>query len=244
MTVTNNRYVPLYSTGSGLIPSASDLNVGELAVNVADGRIYSRDQNNNIIIMGSFPSASFATTASFASNISGSKKTLFIPVGSMWPRSTTGSSAVSQSGLVAGGLDKVNMLFDANTPQFAQFTISFPKSWDKSSVTARFYWNHDSSSVNFNAIWGIQTMDIQNANPMTGSIWNVAQEITGSGGIGNYLYITSESAAISVGTPLDATDLIGFQVYRNASSSADTLAVSGSLLGVKLFYRTTTGTDD
>lgn len=40
--MTQNRFIPLHSTVAGAIPTASGLYEGELAINVADGRMYTR----------------------------------------------------------------------------------------------------------------------------------------------------------------------------------------------------------
>lgn len=40
-----NRFIPLYSTQSGAVPTASALYVGELAVNTADGKLFTRHED-------------------------------------------------------------------------------------------------------------------------------------------------------------------------------------------------------
>lgn len=44
--MTQNRFIPLHSTVPGTIPTASGLYQGELAINVADGKIYTRSGSN------------------------------------------------------------------------------------------------------------------------------------------------------------------------------------------------------
>ena len=106
--MTINRYIPLYSTESTAAPSASDLYVGELAVNVTDGAIYTRNTLDQIVLLtprnvqsaswssgsvsssyalsaswapggGASVSASYAQTASYLNVVSGSDIG-FIPV--------------------------------------------------------------------------------------------------------------------------------------------------------------------
>lgn len=43
--MTQNRYISIHSTQSGAIPTASALYVGEIAVNTADGKLYTRHDN-------------------------------------------------------------------------------------------------------------------------------------------------------------------------------------------------------
>jgi hypothetical protein len=64
-----NRYQHLHHTGSGIIPQPSDFSgVGEIAVNTADGALYTIDPANNIVKLGNIGgvsvSASYAATAS------------------------------------------------------------------------------------------------------------------------------------------------------------------------------------
>lgn len=58
-----NRFIPQYSTASLSVPTASGMVLGELAINIPDGRIYTCDQNNNIVLLGGT-----AITSSFANN--------------------------------------------------------------------------------------------------------------------------------------------------------------------------------
>lgn len=43
--MAQNRYISLHSTQSGAIPTASGMFVGEIAVNTADGKLYTRHGN-------------------------------------------------------------------------------------------------------------------------------------------------------------------------------------------------------
>lgn len=45
-----NRFIPLHSSQSGAIPTASGLFPGELAINTADGKLYSRHENQVIAL--------------------------------------------------------------------------------------------------------------------------------------------------------------------------------------------------
>ena len=59
-----NRFVPLYSTQSGAVPTASALVEGELAINIADGKLYTRSGSNIVLLAASqLISASFALSA-------------------------------------------------------------------------------------------------------------------------------------------------------------------------------------
>ena len=53
---------PKRSETAGAVPQASDLQVHEIAMNVADGKLYTKAANNSVVLVGSH-SASIATEA-------------------------------------------------------------------------------------------------------------------------------------------------------------------------------------
>lgn len=48
--MTQNRFIPLHSLVAGAVPTASGLYQGELALNLADGRIYTRSGSNVLVL--------------------------------------------------------------------------------------------------------------------------------------------------------------------------------------------------
>jgi hypothetical protein len=48
--MTQNRFIPLHSTQSGAIPTASGMFVGELAVNTADGKLFTRHEDQVVAL--------------------------------------------------------------------------------------------------------------------------------------------------------------------------------------------------
>lgn len=48
--MTQNRFIPLHSLVAGAIPTASGLYQGELALNLADGRIYTRSGSSILVL--------------------------------------------------------------------------------------------------------------------------------------------------------------------------------------------------
>jgi len=50
--MSERKYIQHYhSTTSGNVPAAEDLLVGEIAINVADGKIYTKNENNEVITL-------------------------------------------------------------------------------------------------------------------------------------------------------------------------------------------------
>lgn len=65
-----NRFIPLFSSQSGAVPTASQMEDGELAINTADGRLFTKQGNQIIMLAGHIQvSSSWAATASWVPNL-------------------------------------------------------------------------------------------------------------------------------------------------------------------------------
>lgn len=65
-----NRFIPLFSSQSGAVPTASQMEDGELAINTADGRLFTKQGNQIIMLAGHIQvSSSWAATASYVPNL-------------------------------------------------------------------------------------------------------------------------------------------------------------------------------
>src|SRR6185369_14135587 len=81
--------------------------------------------------------------------------TIWIPASAMIARTTNGAAAGTTE--MATNKQMVKTLdFDTTTQEFAQFSIQMPKSWDESTVTAKFVWSHASTSTNFGVVWALE----------------------------------------------------------------------------------------
>ena len=65
-----NIFLPKKSSVAGKVPLASDLAVGELAINLTDKKIYSKDAGGNVISIGSGASGGTVTLAVLLHNSS------------------------------------------------------------------------------------------------------------------------------------------------------------------------------
>ncbi len=168
------------------------------------------------------------------------KETIWIPGAAMTKRTTDGpadaSSETTTNKIMVTGLE-----FDPDTPQFAQFTVAMPKSWNEGKVTAEFIWM--AATGTGSARWGIHGVAISDADALDAA-FGTAQEVTDALGTVDTLRKTAETSALTIaGTPA-AGDLAVFQVYRDADDGADTLTGAATLLGVRLFYNTDAANDN
>ena len=169
---------------------------------------------------------------------------MMIPImaGSMQPSASGGSGVLTNVATSANQPDVLTLNFNQTTQQHAQFSIPFPKRWNRGTITARFRWSHASTTTNFGCVWGIQAVAVSD-NEAINQAYGAAVVVTDTGGTANRLYVSPETSALTVaGTPADG-DTVFFRVYRKAADAADTLAIVSRLHGVDLFITTNAEND-
>jgi hypothetical protein len=90
------------------------------------------------------------------------KQTIWIPATAMTPRTTNGAA----SGVTETATNKVMLKtldFDAATPEYAQFAIRMPKSWNEGTVTAYFLWSATNTG---NCVWALQARALTDDDPL------------------------------------------------------------------------------
>ena len=169
--------------------------------------------------------------------------TIWVPAISMVSPTTNGAEAAAVETTATRPEMKV-LDFHQSTREHAQFSIAMPKSWNESTVTAKFYWTH-ATAVATDVIWGIQgvcvsdndTIDIAygTAVTVTDTFHNAAEDLA----------ITAATSAITLdGTPAE-DDLAYFHVDRDAAAGGDTTnSTDARLIGVKILFTTNAENDD
>lgn len=183
------------------------------------------------------------TAATFRTNlgIAYGKHTIWVPASAMKVRTTNGGLAAntetSTNKVQIAGID-----FDAATNQYAQFSVYMPKSYDAGTLTAVFVWEHPSTTTNFAVVWGVQSFALGDNTTMD-TAFGTAQEVTDTGGTTNAQYVSAATSAMTMANTPAGEKMAWFQVYRNAASGSDTLAVNARLLGVSILYNTNANND-
>lgn len=168
-------------------------------------------------------------------------QTIWIPAGAITPRTTNGpGTSLVQT---TTNLVMLNTLdFDPSTQEFAQFNIKMPKGWNEGTITFQAVWYHPATATNFGVAWALQAFAFSD-DDAADQAFGTEQVVTDTGGTTNDIYITAESAAITIGgTPAEG-DWVVFQIKRVPANGSDTMAVDARLLGVKLIYTTNVNTD-
>lgn len=158
------------------------------------------------------------------------------------PSSTGGCATATAIASAANQPDIVTCDFDATTQEYAQFAIPMPKSWNEGTVTALFRWSHAATTTNFGVVWNLQAVAVSDDDTIAVA-FGAAQQVADTGGTTNDLYVTSETAAITIaGTP-QAGDTVFFRVSRVTGDASDTMAIDARLHSVTLFITTDSDTD-
>lgn len=153
----------------------------------------------------------------------------------MWPRTTSGCSALTKREIGTSLVNIQSLNFDTTTQEFAQSFWSFPNTWDRGTVTATVYWTTTGGGVGQTVQWGISGGAYSNDDPLS-TVLGSAQTVSDTWIADNDVHITSATSAITLaGTPAD-NDLIVLQISRNPAS--DDLAVDAELLGLMINYTT------
>ena len=170
------------------------------------------------------------------------KQTIWVPAGAMRPTVSNGCAALTDVETTAGRPDMTVLDFDATADEHAQFQVGFPKSWNLGTVTFQIFWTSTATDTD-GVTWALQgvacsdgdTLDVAYGTPVTVDDLNQSTA--------EDLYVTAESAAVTIaGTPA-AGDECFFRLFRDVSDANDTATEDARLLGVKFFYTTNAGND-
>lgn len=167
--------------------------------------------------------------------------TLWIPASAMNEVTTNGATPGSVERAVNDVMIET-MDFDTATHQYAQFAIAMPKSWNEGTLTARFYWVHGSTTVNFGVVWEIQGFHCSDANGTDGT-WGTLQEIGDTGATNGDLHLSGWTPAITPNYTAVQDDVIFWRVGRQVADDGDNMAIDAQLLGVTLRYTSNNITD-
>ncbi len=167
--------------------------------------------------------------------------TIWIPAGAMTARSsagaTSGSFETSTNKVMGESFD-----FDTASDDFVQFAIQMPKGWDESTLIFQIVWSHPSTTTNFGVVFFMQAVAFANSDAFE-TAFGTAVSVTDTGGTTDDVFISPESAAITVAGSPGAEEYVIFQLYRDVSAGADTMAVDARIHGVKVHYTTDANSD-
>ena len=166
-------------------------------------------------------------------------ETIYVPAAAMYPNTTNGCSNLTQVEL-SNGPELKCLDFADGADDFAQFTVSFPKSWNEGTVTFQAFWTVTGTNTGTVA-WGLSGISFaDNAVINTAFGTQVVATAKAFSGTSNDMTVSAVSGAVTISNAAVDTQTY-FQVSRDVS--ADSQSGAARLLGIKLFFTTNAAND-
>jgi hypothetical protein len=190
------------------------------------------------LVSGSLYLAAYESSAGvvfihLASSVTG-KHTIWVPASAMLRAVTNGASVASIE--AATNDQNYSVLdFDATTDEFAHFQIAMPKSWNEGTVTFQAWWTSTATDTD-GVAWALQGVAFGDGDPID-TAWGSAVEVVDNAqSTAGDVYVSAESAAVTIaGTPA-AGDICFFRVSRNPDNASDNHAEDARLIGIKILF--------
>ena len=168
------------------------------------------------------------------------KESIWVPANAMYPNSTNGCAAIAQTEL-GNGPELKTLDFDKDSDEFAQFAVSFPKSWNEGTITFQVFFTGNSTNTG-DVVWTLAGTALAD-NGSLNTAFGTAVATTGKAhsGTANDLDVTAESGAVTIAGSPSTDEFVFFEIKRDVSE--DNFSADAKLLGVKLFFTTDAGND-
>jgi len=168
-------------------------------------------------------------------------ETMWVPSSAMYATTTNGADP-QQVETTATRPDMKVLDFDPSTPQYAQFSVAFPKSWNEGTVTYQVFWTPSNTNTG-NVYFGFQGVAIGDGDTIdSGYGTNVNVTDAGIGTVEDQ-QVSPVSSAVTIGSTPAVDKLTYFNFFRNADSGADTFTGDARVLGIKIFFTTDAAND-
>ena len=169
------------------------------------------------------------------------KETIWVPATAMYGSTTNGADA-QQVETTALRPDLKVLDYDASTSEFAQFAVTFPKSWNGGTVTFIPTWSPSNTDTG-NCIWSLSGLSVAEGETAN-TAFSGAQTSTDAGiGTVEDIQMGPVSSAITIAGTIADGNQVFFQLERDADNGSDTFTGDARLLGIQLFYTTDAAND-
>lgn len=170
------------------------------------------------------------------------RHTIWVPAAAMVASTTAGAAAATTETATNKIMLKTLDFADGASVLHAQFSVQMPKSWNDGVINAQFVWTANSVSTNA-VVWGIKAVSIADDAALDAAFGTGVTVTDANKATAYDLNISDESGDVTV-AGAGAQEWVVFDVYRDPTDAADTLAATASLLGVSVFFDTDAATDD
>jgi len=233
------------SKGSGIISgigaSIADLNLTDKAL--ANGtteanKVLTADGNKDVTAIRNLTATGTVTAPGLKQ---AGLETIWVPAAAMYPSTTNPCSDLTQVETTALRPDIKVLDFAADADDFAQFSISFPKSWNEGAITFQVFWTPSTTNTG-DCIWGLQGVSVADGATIDVA-FGTAVTVTDAGiGTVEDQQVSPASSAVTITNAAVDTQTY-FQIFRDADATGDTFTGVSRLLGIKLFFTTDAAND-
>lgn len=169
------------------------------------------------------------------------KQAIYISCLGFTPDLSTGPAAVASLALSAD-VDIQTMNFDPTSTETAYAAFVMPEKWNGGTITYRVHWSHPSTTTNFGTSWRLYARAMGDDDALDAAL-GTGVDVSDTGGTTDDLYISDESAAVTVSGSPAGGKLVRLTFRRRPTDAADTLAVDARLHGVTVYVTTDQSTD-
>jgi len=165
-------------------------------------------------------------------------KPLWISASALKPRKTNGCGELAQLEMPTNKVVYDYVPFVWNSLTSAYVNVPMPYDYDSGILTARFYWFHPTTTVNYNVFWALSAVALGTGDGLDVATGTNAYK-PASGGSENTLYITDESGELTISNSPAPLKIVQFNILRISpfpTDSRDTMEVEARLHGVLLKY--------
>jgi hypothetical protein len=168
------------------------------------------------------------------------KQAIYIGASGFTPNISGGPANVAAVAFVNANILTMNFDPSVNETAYAWFVL--PEKWNGGTITYRVHWSHPATATNFDVVWRLWATALGNDDALDAAL-GTAVDVTDTGGTTDDLYISDESAAITVNGSPAGGKLVLLRFRRRGAEVADTLAVDARLHGVTIYVTTDQSTD-
>lgn len=232
------------------LPAEATSNAAFIIVNAADAAedlVVKSDAPVTIVTLKRGQSALLfsdgTTWRAIVMNGTRGKQTVFIPASFMYPQTSSGCAEIAQTELTASQPELKFLAFDGTTAEFAQFSLGFPKKWDKGTVAYRARWAKTGADTD-GVAWTLQGVAQADDDPINVAFGSIVTVIDYGSGIARDMLISDESTAVTIaGSPGD-DEHVYFRFGRDPTNGSDVATEDAELIGIDLFYKLEAESDD
>jgi hypothetical protein len=168
-------------------------------------------------------------------------ETMWVPASAMYGATTNGADA-QQVETTATRPDMKVLDFDASTPEYAQFSVAFPKSWNEGTVTYQVFWTPSTTNTG-NCTFQLQGVAVGDGDTIDIAYGTGITVTDAAIGTVEDQQVSPVSSAVTIAGSPAVDQQTYFNFLRSADTGADTFTGDARVLGIKIFFTTDAAND-